>query len=78
MTDPRPERQQEQERRLSWWQVLRSAVAAMFGVQRSEHHARDFAHGKAAPFIIAGVVLTLLFILTVYGVVRIVLHLTGI
>lgn len=59
------------------WQVLSSAVAALLGVQSQRNRERDFRHGRPLPFVVAGLVLTLLFILAVFGVVRLVLHLAG-
>jgi hypothetical protein len=57
--------------------VLSSAVAALLGVQSQRNRERDFRHGRPLPFVVAGLVLTLLFILAVFGVVQLVLHLAG-
>ncbi|RCX31322.1 DUF2970 domain-containing protein [Thioalbus denitrificans] len=59
------------------WQVLSSAVAALLGVQSQRNRERDFRHGRPLPFVVAGLVLTLLFVLAVFGVVQLVLHLAG-
>jgi uncharacterized membrane protein YidH (DUF202 family) len=65
------------EERLGVLQVIGSVLAAMFGVQSQRNRERDFTHGRPAPFIIAGLVMTLLFVLTVYAVVQLVLYLAG-
>lgn len=63
--------------KVSTWQVIKSAAAAGFGVQSEAARQRDFSHGRPLPFIIAGVVGTILFILTIVTIVRVVLHMAG-
>jgi hypothetical protein len=55
-------------------QIIRSVFSAAFGVQSTANRERDFTGGTAAPFIIAGIVFTVLFILTIIGVVNLVLN----
>ncbi len=62
----------------TFWQVIISVLAAFFGVQSDKNRERDFKHGKPIHFIIAGLLLTLLFILVVWGVVKLVLNAAGI
>lgn len=57
--------------------VVSSVFAAAFGVQSSKNRERDFKHGKARTFIIAGIVFTALFVLTVFSVVKMVLQQAG-
>ncbi len=59
---------------LSLPQVFASVLASFFGVQKDERRRRDFSRGRPRDFIIVGLVFTLLFILTVWGVVELVLH----
>jgi len=54
-------------------QLFGSAISAMIGVQSKEKRERDFARGKASHFIIVGVVLTVIFVLSMAGVVSLVL-----
>ncbi len=54
-------------------QVIASVLAAAIGVQSSKNRERDFEHGNMATFIAVGVVATILFILLIYGVVRLVI-----
>ncbi len=58
--------------------VFKSVLASFFGVQSSKARERDFTHGKPAHYIIVGVILTAIFILTVWSVVKLVLHLAGV
>ena len=60
------------------WQVTKSVLAAGFGVQSNENRERDFKHGKASQFIVIGLIFTILFILGVWGLVRLVLNLAGV
>lgn len=58
---------------LSTWQVITSILASFIGVQKEHKRERDFKHGKPMQFIIAGIVLTIVWYLAIYLVVRIVL-----
>lgn len=58
---------------LTLWQIVTSTLAAAFGVQSSRNRERDFSRGRAMPFIIAGVIFTVLFVLAVMLVVNMVL-----
>ena len=57
--------------------AIGSALAAAFGVQSGKNRERDFKHGKARNFIIAGVLFTLVFILVIVVVVKLVLRQAG-
>ena len=65
------------ENEVSLFKVVLSVIAAMFGVQSSKNQQRDFAKGRPAAYIIVGVIMTLLFILTLWTVVTIVLSAAG-
>ncbi|MDB6062256.1 MAG: hypothetical protein JWM78_2359 [Verrucomicrobiaceae bacterium] len=54
-------------------QIVASVFSAAVGIQTKKNQERDFKHGKARVFIISGIVFTLLFILTVFSIVRLVL-----
>lgn len=75
---PEDDRADEDERSspqqsLSAWQVLTSTLAAAFGVQSSRNRERDFSRGKPVHFIIAGIVFTVLFVLTLIVLVNLIL-----
>ncbi len=58
-------------------QTFKSGIAAMFGVQKSETLNRDFSKGKPSHFIFMGLILTALFIVSVWTIVQIVLYFMG-
>ena len=60
------------------WDTIKSVAAAFFGVQNRANRVRDFKHGKASHFIIIGLMMTVLLVLTIVGIVKLVLHLTGV
>lgn len=51
------------------FEVIKSVLAAMFGVQSDQNRERDFKHGKASHFIIAGIILTVIFVLVLVNIV---------
>lgn len=67
----------EEEKNPTLWQMMKSVLAAMFGVQSAKVRERDFTKGNPWHFIIIGIFATILFVLTVYGVVRLVLAQAG-
>lgn len=65
--------QQESSRRgQSLGSVIRSVSASMFGVQSSKKHAEDFAKGSARAYIAVGLMATAVFVLAVWGLVKLV------
>ncbi|CAI8880839.1 DUF2970 domain-containing protein [Methylococcus capsulatus] len=58
-------------------QVIVSTLAGAFGVQSEKNRLRDFQHGSAKAYIVTGIIGTVVFVLTVYGVVRLVLSGVG-
>jgi len=63
----------DDERKLGFWSIVLSTLAAAIGVQSQKNRERDFAQGRPLAFIVAGVIFTVLFILTVVTVVNLVL-----
>ena len=66
-----------QGRSLTPLQVGFSTLASAFGVQSRRNRERDFTHGKAWHFIVAGIVFTVVFVLAVIGVVNLVISGAG-
>ena len=58
---------------MEFLKAIKSVMAAMIGVQKSDTLREDFSKKSAMPFIIAGIVMTVVFVLSVYTLVRIVL-----
>ncbi|NWL80391.1 hypothetical protein DM872_26415 [Pseudomonas taiwanensis] len=63
---------------LTFREMLQSVLAAAFGVQSGKNRARDFSRGKPSHFIILGVLFTAIFVLVLYGLVKLILHFAGI
>ena len=61
----------------SFLSVLGSVLASMFGVQSNRRREEDFTHGKPSQYIVIGLLVTVVFILTVWGVVSLVMRLAG-
>lgn len=59
------------------FQMFLSALAALFGVQSSQNHQRDFSSGKAWTYMLMGVVVMLLFVVFVIFLVTWALSLAG-
>ena len=62
----------------SFLSVLGSVLASMFGVQSNRKREQDFTHGKPSQYIIIGLLVTAVFILTIWGVVSLVMKLAGV
>ena len=56
--------------------VIRSVSASMFGVQSSKKHAEDFSEGRVTSYVAVGLIATILFVLTVWGIVKLVVSVT--
>ncbi len=52
--------------------VIASTLAAAVGIQSSRNRERDFKQGNIWVFAISGLIFTVLFILTLVGIVRLV------
>lgn len=72
------EHSSDQDKSLSFWQVIKSTLAAMFGVQSKKNLGQDFQHGKPIHYIVAGIIFATLFLLTVIGLVKLFLGQAGI
>jgi len=57
--------------------ILLSTAAAAFGVQSNRNRERDFKNGNIWVFIVAGIVFTGLFVVTVFSIVKTVLSSQG-
>lgn len=66
---------QDNDKPLSFREMLQSVLAAAFGVQSGRNRARDFSRGKPSHFIALGVMFTALFVVLLFGLVKLVLYL---
>lgn len=62
---------------LTFGQLLLSTLSAFIGVQSNANRERDFKYGKISHFILIGLLFGLVFILTLVGVVKIVMSVSG-
>lgn len=65
------------EKHPSFWQIIISVLAAMFGVQSEKARKRDFQFGKPWHYVVVGLVMTTLFVLSIIVVVNLVMHLNA-
>lgn len=56
--------------RPGFWRIMTSVFSAAFGVQSSKRHQEDFSSSSITPFIVGGVIFTLLFISTLVMIVK--------
>lgn len=55
--------------KLGVWDVIKSVVAALFGVQSEQNRQRDFAQDSPAAYIVIGVVMIGVFVATLLAIV---------
>jgi hypothetical protein len=55
---------------MEFLRIIRSVMSAMIGVQKKDNLKNDFSKNSVVPFIIAGIIMTLVFILTIWAVVQ--------
>ena len=60
------------------WDVAKSVLSALLGVQSRKNYERDFTHGKPWQYIVIGLVGVAIFIAIIVTVVRMVLSATGV
>lgn len=70
--------EQTNKREPTLWDVTKSVLAALLGVQSRKNYERDFTHGKPWQYIVIGLLGVALFITIVVTVVRVVLSSAGV
>jgi hypothetical protein len=63
----------DQQKSPSLREVASSVLAAAFGVQNRKNSERDFTKGNPVVFVIAGLIFTILFVMTIIGVVSLII-----
>ncbi|MBI5461396.1 MAG: DUF2970 domain-containing protein [Gammaproteobacteria bacterium] len=58
--------------------VFASVLASMFGVRSGRNREQDFTQGRPWIYVVVGLVVTVVFVLTVWTVVRMVLKSAGV
>ena len=51
---------------MTWLQYIISILQALFGVQSSENRARDFEQGNPVVFFVIAIVITIVFMLSLF------------
>jgi len=59
------------------WDVTKSVLAAMLGVQKSKNYERDFQYGKPWQYVIVGLIAVGVFIGILVTVVKLVMSSAG-
>jgi len=78
MVTDKPASTPEQQKKISPISIMRSVIAASFGVQTKTNRERDFEQGKFHHFVIGGIVFAVLFVLFLVNMVKVVLHFAGV
>lgn len=68
---------QDDDKPLTFKEMLQSVLAGALGVQSGKNRSRDFSRGKPSHFILLGLGFTVVFVLAILGVVKLVLYLAG-
>ena len=74
---PNPQQEGQNDRQLSFIELVKSVLMAFLGVQSNTNRERDFSKGKLSHFIVIGLMLGLMFILIIVSVVTLVINLSS-
>jgi len=55
------------------FKALVSVICAFTGVQSTKKLRYDFEHGEATVFVVAGILMTIIFLAAIYGLVQLVM-----
>ncbi len=55
--------------KLGFMEIVLSVFAAALGVQNSKNQERDFKNGSPVAFIVAGLIFTIIFVVTIVTIV---------
>ena len=59
---------------MEYFKIAKSVLSAMIGVQKKKNLEEDFSQQSAMPFIIVGIIMVLVFLVTIWVVVQLVLN----
>lgn len=66
--------EEEQDKKIGFWQIVFSTLAAAIGVQSKANLKRDFSQSSPFPFIVAGLVFTVIFMGCLIVAANLMLH----
>ena len=58
---------------MEFFNAIKSVMAAFVGVQKKKNLDNDFQKKSATPFIVAGVLMAIVFVVSIYTVVQLIL-----
>ena len=58
---------------MEFFNAIKSVMAAFVGVQKKKNLDNDFQKKNATPFIVAGVLMAIVFVVSIYTVVQLIL-----
>jgi hypothetical protein len=58
---------------MEFFNAIKSVMAAFVGVQKKKNLEEDFTKKSATPFIVAGVLMAIVFVVSIYTVVQLIL-----
>ncbi len=72
MTKNTDNEQVPQKRKLGFWHYIKTSLAAAVGVQSNKNREVDFSQASIVPYVITGVIFTVLFVLTLVFIVSLI------
>ncbi|MBX2857835.1 MAG: DUF2970 domain-containing protein [Cellvibrionaceae bacterium] len=54
--------------------IMKSTLAAAFGVQSDKNRQEDFSNSSVVPYIVAGLIFTMLFVFILVGIVYLIVN----
>ncbi|MBY3788351.1 DUF2970 domain-containing protein [Photobacterium carnosum] len=57
-------------RKVTVWGIIKSVLAALFGVQSQQQHQQDFKHSSPWPFIIIGGIIIGVLVITLIAIAQ--------
>ena len=58
---------------MEFFNAIKSVMAAFVGVQKKKNLDNDFQKKSATPFIVAGVLMAIVFVVSIYTIVQLIL-----
>jgi len=77
MNDKTPVLKEDENYTPTLWDVTKSVLAAMLGVQKKKNYERDFQYGKPWQYVFVGLIAVAIFIGIIITVVNIVMSTAG-
>ena len=71
--EPLEQTAEKEQEDIPFWSIVLSVIQASFGVQNKKNRERDFKQGKVLPFVVAAIIFTSVFVLSLVFIVKLVL-----